>query len=57
MITSQGFGLISELIAAVLLSAALAGFTIRRSQPWLVVVAIAFMILMVAVTIVIDSST
>jgi hypothetical protein len=57
MITSQGFGLIAELIAAVLLIAAFTGFTIQRSQPWLVGVAIAFMILIVAMTIVVDSST
>ncbi len=57
MITSQGFGLIAELIATVLLIAALIGFTVQRSQPWLVGAAIAFMILIVAVTIVIEPST
>ncbi len=57
MITSQGFALISELVAALLLIAALSGFVIQRSQPWLVGVAIAFMILMVAMIIVADSST
>ncbi len=57
MITSQGFALIAELIAAVLLIAALSGFVIQRSQPWLVGVAIAFMILIVAMIIVADSST
>ena len=57
MITSQGFGLIAELIAAAMLTAALAGFAVRRSQPWLVGVAIASIILVVAVTIVINSST
>jgi hypothetical protein len=57
MITSQGFGLIAELIAAVLLIATLTGFVIQRSQPWLVGVAIAFMILIVAMAIVVDSST
>ena len=36
MITSQGFALIAELIAAALLIAALTGFTVRRSLPWLV---------------------
>jgi len=49
MITSKGFGLIAELIAAALLIAAIAGLIIRRSQPWLVGV--------VAVTIIINSST
>ncbi len=57
MITSQGFALIAELVSAILLIAALAGFVIQRSQPWLVGVAIAFMILMVAMIIVADSST
>ncbi len=57
MITSQGFGLIAELIAAALLIAALTGLVIRRSQPWLVAVTIAFIILIVAMTIVVDSST
>jgi uncharacterized membrane protein len=57
MITSQGYALIAELIATLLLTAALTGFTIQRSQTWLVAVAIAFMILTVAITIVVDSST
>jgi hypothetical protein len=57
MVTSQGFGLIIELIAAALLVAALAGFAIQRSQPWLVGVGMAFAMLIVAVTIVIKSST
>ncbi len=57
MITPQGFALIAELVAVVLLIGALAGFIIQRSQPWLVGVAIAFMILIVAVTVVADSST
>jgi hypothetical protein len=57
MITSQGFGLIAELTAAALLIAALAGLIIRRSQPWLVGVTVALVILIVAVTIIINSST
>jgi uncharacterized membrane protein YgaE (UPF0421/DUF939 family) len=57
MITSQGFGLIAELIAAALLIAALAGLIIRRSQPWLVGVTVTLVILIVAVTIIINSST
>ena len=57
MITSQGFGLIAELIAAALLIAALTGLIIRRSQPWLVGVTVALVILVVAVTIIINSST
>jgi hypothetical protein len=57
MITSQGFGLIAELIAAALLTAALIGFAVERSQPWLVGIAIAFTMLIVAGTILIGSST
>jgi len=57
MITSQGYGLIAELIATALLIAALTGFFVRRSKSWLVGVTIAFMILIVAATVLIDSST
>jgi hypothetical protein len=57
MITSQGFGLIAEMVAAALLIAALTGFIVQRSRPWLVGVAMAFMMLIVAITIVIESST
>jgi hypothetical protein len=57
MITSQGYGLIAELITTALLIAALIGFTIRRSAGWLMGATMAFMILIVAVTIVIESST
>jgi hypothetical protein len=57
MITSQGYGLIAELIATALLIAALTGFFVRRFKSWLVGVTMAFMILIVAATVVIDSST
>jgi hypothetical protein len=57
MITSEGFGLIAELIAAVLLIAALTGIAIQRSQAWLVGLVIAFMMLIVAMTVVVESST
>jgi hypothetical protein len=57
MITSQGIALIAELIAAVLLIAAVAGFSVRRSAPWLVGVAITFTMLIAAVTLLIESST
>jgi hypothetical protein len=56
MITSQGYGLIAELIATALLIAALTGFFVRRSKSWLAGVTMAFMILIVAATAVIDSS-
>ena len=57
MITSQGYGLIAELIAAALLIAALTGLFVQRSKPWLVVVTIAFVILVAALTVIIDAST
>jgi hypothetical protein len=57
MMTSQGYGLIAELIAAALLIAALIGLFVQRSRPWLVGVTMAFVILTVAATIVIASST
>ena len=57
MITSHGYGLIAELIAAALLLITLSGFAVQRSQSWLAGVAIAFVALIAAVTIVIQSST
>ena len=57
IITSHGVGLIAELTAALLLIAALTGFTIKRSQPWLVSVVVATLILAVAVTIVVEATT
>jgi hypothetical protein len=57
MITSQGYGLITELIATALLIAALTGFFLQRSKPWLVGVTTTFMILVVAATVVIAAST
>ena len=57
MITSLGFGLIAEVIAAVSLLITLAGFAAQRSQSWLAGVAIASVMLFAAVTIVIASST
>jgi uncharacterized protein YacL len=57
MITSEGFGLIAELIAAVLLIAAITGFAVRRTARWLLGVAITFTMLIAAVTILIESST
>ena len=57
MITSQGYGLIAESIAAALLIVALSGLLVQRSNPWLVGVTMAFVILTVAATVVIASST
>jgi hypothetical protein len=57
MITSQGYGLIAELIAAALLIAALTGLFVHRSKPWLVGATMAFVILTVAATVVIASSS
>jgi uncharacterized membrane protein YkgB len=57
MVTLQGFALIAELIAAAWLIIALASFGINRSKSGLVGSAIAFMVLIVTVTIIIHSST
>jgi hypothetical protein len=57
MITSQGYGLIAELIATALLIAALTGLFVQRSKPWLVGATMAFTILIVAATVLIASST
>ena len=57
MLTSQGLALIAELFAALLLIAALGGFSVRRSRPWLVGAAIAFVILVAALSVLIEAST
>jgi hypothetical protein len=57
MITLQGFSLIAELAASIWLTVALAGFGISRSKPWLMGSAVAFIALMVAVTMLIESSS
>jgi hypothetical protein len=57
MITSQGYGLIAELIAASFLIVALTGLFVERSKPWLIGVTMAFVILTAAATVVIASST
>jgi hypothetical protein len=49
--------LIVELFAAILLIAALSGFCVRRSRPWLVGAAIAFVMLVAALTVIIDATT
>ena len=57
MVTLQGFALIAELTAALWLIVALAGFGISRSKPWLMGSAVAFIALIVAVAVLIESST
>jgi hypothetical protein len=57
MITSQGYGLIAELIAAALLIAVLTGLFVQRSKLWLLGVTMAFVILTVAASVVIASAT
>lgn len=57
MITSQGYGLIAELIAVTLLIATLTGLFVQRSKPWLVGVTMALVILTAAAMVVIASST
>jgi hypothetical protein len=57
MVTLQGYALIAELAAAIWLIISLAGFGISRSKPWLMGSAVAFTALIVAVTMLIESST
>jgi hypothetical protein len=57
MLTSRGFALIAELFTAVLLVVALSGFFVRHSRPWLIGAAIAFIALIVALAVIIDTST
>ncbi|MGC1780321.1 MAG: hypothetical protein WBB34_20490 [Xanthobacteraceae bacterium] len=56
MITLQGCALIAELIAGIGLAVALAGFGIIRSKSWLVGSAVAFTVLMLAATVIIDAT-
>jgi len=56
MVTLQGFALIAELIAAAVLIATLFGFWRRRSKPWFVASVVAFVALIVVVTVIIDST-
>ncbi len=57
MITLQGDALIAELIAGALLVIALAGFAISRRTIWLFGTMVALVLLLLTVTIVIESST
>ena len=57
MVTLKGFALIAELVAMIWLIVTLAAFRISRSKSWLAGSLLAFMVLIVAVTILIDSST
>ena len=57
MITSHGYGLIAEFISAALLIPALTGLFVQRSKPWLFGVTMALVILIVAATVVMASST
>ena len=57
MVTLRGLALIVELAAAMLLIVAPAGFGLSRSKPWLMGSAVAFIALIVAVTMLIESST
>lgn len=57
MVTLNGFALIAELAAVICLIVALAGFGIRRSKSWLMSSAVAFIVLIAAVAMLIESST
>jgi hypothetical protein len=52
----EGSVLFAELIAALMLIVTLVGFAIKRSTPWLVSSALAAMVLLVAVSILVDWS-
>jgi hypothetical protein len=57
ILTFHGIGLMAQLIATVMLIATLTGFMIKRSQPWLVGVVVAMVILAIAVTLVVEATT
>jgi hypothetical protein len=57
MLTLKGAALIAELVAAACLVIALAGFSIRRSTPWLVCAVVAGAMLLTSVAIIIDASS
>jgi hypothetical protein len=57
MVTLNGFALIAELAAAICFIVALAGFGVRRSKSWLMSSAVAFIVLIAAVAMLIESST
>ncbi len=56
MVTLQGLALIMELIAGVLLIVGLIGFGVSRAKPWLFISAAAFIVLIMAVTMIVSSS-
>jgi hypothetical protein len=57
MITLQGFALVAELVAAMWLIVALAGFGISLTKSWLNGSGMAFIALIVVVTMLIEWST
>jgi hypothetical protein len=57
MLTLKGAALIAELIAAACLVVALAGFSTRRTTPWLVCSIVAGAILLTSVAVIIDASS
>jgi hypothetical protein len=57
MITLQGFALVAELVAAMWLIVALAGFGISLTKSWLIGSGMAFIALIVVVTMLIEWST
>jgi hypothetical protein len=57
MVTAEGLVLLAEFLAAIGLIAALAGFALRRTMPWLVCSALAFTVLIAAALFIADAST
>ena len=57
MLTLHGVGLLAELFAAASLAIALAGFAKWREVPWLVGCGAATLALIIAVLVVVESST
>lgn len=54
--SAEGIALITELIAALALAVAVVGFRINRSLPWLVGSIVALVVLLAAITIVVNST-
>ena len=57
MLTLHGVALLAELFAAASLAIALVGFAKRREVPWLVCCGAATLALIIAVLVVVESST
>ena len=54
--SAEGIALIAELIATLALAVALVGFRMRRSLPWLVGSIVALVVLLAAVTVIVNAT-